>query len=208
MSMIKSSYQYSQSSVLLHVEGLPDLSSGQEEGSIGIISSWRLEMVGFPSLEGKREHLESMMSTVLPYARYLVSGSPKKFGDENSPVKIEPSKNKHKIYLKSSKSNVKPLSFEIDDSGLVDLVRTLDLLRLDKRVTIEWGIPKDQPLERSELNESIPLIQRATTPLLGMGALLLFSVLSVVVPIPIEKTGIDSLNVNPTEAEELRKPVD
>ena len=206
--MFNSSYQYSHSSVQLHVEGLPDFSSGQVEGSIGIISGWRLEMVGLPSLEGKREHLEAMMSTVLPYARYLVSGTPKPFGDVNSPVMISPCINKHKILLKSSKPDVKPLLIEIDDSGLVDLVRCLDQLRLDNRIKINWYVPKDQPLKRWEINESIPLIERIASPILGLTVLVLSSVLAVLHPIPIENPSPNPSSINSTEAEDLRRSVD
>ncbi len=207
--MIKLSYQYNQSSVLLKVEGLPDYSSGQKEGTIGIISGWRIEIIGLPTLEGKREHLEAMMCTILPYARHLISASPKTFESPGRNVLISPSKNGHKLLLKSSKAKVKPLSIVIDDSGLVDLVRCLDDLRLDSKIDVKWEIPEDKPLKRKDLSERIPLIARLAAPVLGISSLLFLGLVIYLSPIPDNKDFpnqifIEGLN----EPEDFKKLVD
>ena len=72
--MLKLAYRYDQTAARLMVEGLPDISADHGQGVIGILSSWKLQFVGSPELEGRREHLEAMLATVLPYARYMLSG--------------------------------------------------------------------------------------------------------------------------------------
>ena len=63
--MQKTTYRYEQSAARLTVEGFPDLSAGQGNDSIGILSGWRLQLVAAPELEGTREHLEAMMAVVM-----------------------------------------------------------------------------------------------------------------------------------------------
>ena len=44
--MLKKTYQYEQNAARLVVEGLPDLSAGHSNEVIGILSSWRLQLIG------------------------------------------------------------------------------------------------------------------------------------------------------------------
>ena len=78
--MQKNTYRYEQTAALLLVEGYPDLSAGHGNEAIGILSSWRLQLIGTPELEGTRDHLESLMSAVMPYARHQLSGVGLRFG--------------------------------------------------------------------------------------------------------------------------------
>ena len=59
--MLKLSYRYDQTAARLEVDGLPDFSAGHGDSVIGIVSAWRLQLVGAPELEGKRDHLEALM---------------------------------------------------------------------------------------------------------------------------------------------------
>ena len=206
--MLSLSIKYRNSSVLLEIEGLPDYSKGHQEGIIGIISSWKLDLVGSALLEGKREHLEAMISTVLPYARYVVSGSPKQFGSESSPVTILPFALGHKIILKSSRAEVKPLSIEIDDAELVDLVRCLDEVRLDNRIQIDWDCPQDLPLQTRELNDRVSLKQKIAAPVFGLLSVLSLSIMSLLIPIEQQPSIDQSLEQKELEAEDLPKKVD
>ena len=86
--MLKLNFNYNQNSARLNIEGLPDKSLGQSSETIGIISSWQLQLIGAPLLEGKREHLESLMSAVYPYVRYTLSGISKEFVDTRNNVEI------------------------------------------------------------------------------------------------------------------------
>ena len=171
--MQKNSYRFEQSAALLLIEGYPDLSAGHGNEAIGILSAWRLQLIGTPELEGTRDHLESLMSAVMPYARHQLSGVGRRFGANTSFVSIGPldSGPGHQLELRSSRDGVEPLLIKLDDADLADLVRCLDRLRLDERVKLSWTIPTDQPLKRQELVDRIPLQRRLAAPILGGFAL-------------------------------------
>jgi hypothetical protein len=88
--MQKNTYRYEQTAALLLVEGYPDLSAGHGSEAIGILSAWRLQLIGTPELEGTRDHLESLMTAVMPYARHQLSGVGRRFGASSSFVSIGP----------------------------------------------------------------------------------------------------------------------
>ena len=161
-------FLYSQTSAKLVLEGLPDLSLNQSKNNIGIVSTWKLTLIGSSELEGKLIHLKSLMNTVLPYARYCVSNAGKQFGDSNGPVTISPFNQKHKISLTSSQEDIKALEIILDDAELSDLVRCLDSLKTDQRVLIDWELVKDQPLDKREIIRSKPLSTSIGVPLLGL----------------------------------------
>ena len=122
--MQKNSYRYEQSAALLLVEGYPDLSAGHGNEAIGILSAWRLQLIGTPELEGTRDHLESLMTAVMPYARHQLSGVGRRFGANSSFVSIGPMESGpgHQLELRSSREGVEPLKLELDDADLADLV--------------------------------------------------------------------------------------
>ena len=182
--MQKSTYRYEQSAARLTVEGFPDLSAGQGDVRIGILSGWRLQLVSAPELEGTREHLEAMMAVVMPYARHCLSKAPKRFGSEEGFVSIGPDGAGHQLELRSSRDGVDPLQLHLDDADLADLVRCLDRLRLDQRVQLSWNLPLDRPLHRRELVERIPLHRRLASPMLGGLALVLGAAGAMVLPLP------------------------
>ena len=183
--MIKLAYRYDQTAARLSVEGLPDISADHGQGVIGILSSWTLEFVHSPALEGKREHLEAMLSTVLPYARYQLSGVSRSFGDDASPVALLPREGGgHQLELRSSQPGVQPLTIALDDAELADLVRCLDAMRLDPRVQIAWPELQDRPLARRELVDRTSLVKRLAAPVLGSSALVVVAVLASLIPLP------------------------
>ncbi len=197
--MIKQTYRYDHSSSRLEVEGLPDYSAGHMEYEIGIISGWKLHLVGLTELEGNREHLECLMKAVNTYARYRISGVRKACGNPNSPVSINPGKYSHTIHLKSSKPDIKPLTIELDDSELSDLVRCLDSLRHDQRVKVIWKIKEELPLRRQELVESFSLIRRLAVPFSSGIIFSLFTLIVISVPLPSETDLI-----NPSKSEQIQ----
>ena len=184
--MQKNSYRYEQSAALLLVEGYPDLSAGHGNEAIGILSAWRLQLIGTPELEGTRDHLESLMTAVMPYARHQLSGVGRRFGANSSFVSIGPMESGpgHQLELRSSREGVEPLQLKLDDADLADLVRCLDRLRLDERVKLTWTIPSDQPLKRQDLVDRIPLQRRLAAPILGGFALAATVGIALLQPLP------------------------
>ena len=146
--MINLSYRFDQNSSSLELSGMPDVSKGDSENTIGIISSWTLKIIGSPSLEGEKEHLECLMQVILQYSRSYVSGIRKTFSSNKNIVTITPIGFNHKLLLNSTKKNVKPLEIILDDAELSDVTRCLDLLRFDPRFNIVWDINYDTPFTR------------------------------------------------------------
>ena len=186
--MLKLSYRYDQAAARLEVDGLPDISAGHTNQVIGILSSWRLQLVGAPELEGKRDHLEALMAVVFPYARHQISAISRPEGWSHHPVRIRPLDGKHQLELTSSQPDVSPLQIELDDAELADLVRCLDALRSDARVAISWPEIAHHPLSRRELAERVPLFRRLVNPLLGGVALIVVAAVSMVAPLPRQQT--------------------
>ena len=156
--MIKLSYKFDQNSSSLELSGMPDVSKGDSENTIGIISSWTLKIIGSPLLEGQKHHLESLMQVILQYTRSYISGIRNTFTSNNNVVRITPFGLNHKLLLNSSKKDVEPLEIILDDAELSDLTRCLDLLRFDSRFNIQWDLNLDTPFSKkyylSNLNKS------------------------------------------------------
>jgi hypothetical protein len=169
----------------LRVEGFPDVSSGQGSGAVGIITGWSLDWVGHPQLEGRRDHLQALMATVLPYARHLLSGVSRPMGEEDAPVTIGPDlQGGHHMRLRSGEPDTPALDLHLDDAELADLVRVLDQCRLDPRMQLPLTVPQALPLPARELRHRLPLQRRLAAPLGGLAALVLAAGLSSLVPSP------------------------
>ena len=146
--MINLSYRFSQNSSSLQLAGMPDVSNGDADDTIGILSSWTLKIIGSPLLEGEKEHLDNLMEVILQYSRSYISGIRKTFISNNNIVTMAPLGVNHKLLLKSTKKGVKPLEIILDDSELSDLTRCIDLLRFDSRLNIRWNIELDKPFRK------------------------------------------------------------
>ncbi|MEB3353225.1 MAG: DUF4335 domain-containing protein [Cyanobacteriota bacterium] len=183
---MKHSLRYDQLSCRLQVEGLPDVSIGQSGEVIGIITGWSLRWSGRPELEGRKEHLLALMQVVLPYARHLISGVARPFGDAQQPVRIGPADvgSGHCLQLRSSQPDTPPLEIALDDAELSDLVRLLDQLRLDPRLQLVLDLPEPQPLRPREVQRRVPRRQRLMAPLGGAVAVALAAGLSLLLPEP------------------------
>jgi hypothetical protein len=169
----------------LRVEGFPDVSSGQGGEALGIITGWYLDWVGHPQLEGRREHLQALMTTVIPYARHLLSGVPRAMGAETDPVSIGPlATGGHQMQLRSSQPDTPPLEVHLDDAELADLVRVLDQCRLDPRIQLPLPVPASLPLPARELRDRVPLRRRLSAPVGGLAALALATGASTLLPTP------------------------
>lgn len=153
--MINLSYKFVQDSTILELAGMPDVSNGDPEDTIGILSSWTLKIIGSPLLEGEKEHLDNLMQVILEYTRLYISGIRKTFVSNKKIVTISPSGINHKLLLNSSKKGVKPLEIILDDSELSDLTRCLDFLRLDPRFNIRWNISTERPFSKKYIYNSL-----------------------------------------------------
>ena len=179
---MKLSTRYEQTSCRLVLEGLPDLSAGQNSGTLGILTGFTLALAGRTELEGRREHLQALISAVLPYARHLLSGQSRPFGRDDDAVAIHPDPAGHRLELRSSQPDTPPLVLSLDDAELADLVRTLDQLRFDARVAVPFSWASHQPLRRRDLRRSAPLRRRLAAPIVGVGALLVAAALVALIP--------------------------
>jgi len=195
---MKLTSRYEQTSCRLVVEGLPDLSAGQDSSTIGIVTGFSMGLAGHTDLEGQREHLQALLAAVIPYARHLLSAVPKAFGAADSPVAIEPSDGRHQLELRSRQPNTPPLKIVLDDAELSDLVRCLDQLRLDRRLAIPFELPELHPLSRNDLRHRQPLLRRVAAPLVGVATLLISASLLSLLPTP--KAPVDVRLNRPTLA--------
>tara|TARA_Y100001968_G_C19436174_1_gene759833 strand:+ start:1884 stop:2492 length:609 start_codon:yes stop_codon:yes gene_type:complete len=152
--MINLSYRFDQNSSSLEIAGMPDVSNGDSEDTIGILSSWTLKIIGSPILEGEKEHLDNLMQVILQYSRSYISGIRKTFVSNKKIVTISPLGVSHKLLLNSTKEGVKPLEIILDDSELSDLTRCLDLLRFDSRFNIRWDIKQERPFSKKYILSS------------------------------------------------------
>ena len=153
--MINLSYTFDQNSSSLELSGMPDVSNGDSEDTIGILSSWTLKIIGSPLLEGEKEHLDNLMEVILKYSRSYISGIRKTFISNKNIVTISPLGINHKLLLNSTKKDVKPLEIILDDSELSDLTRCIDLLRFDPRFNIKWNIELDKPYSKRYIHTKI-----------------------------------------------------
>jgi hypothetical protein len=179
----------------LRVEGFPDVSCGQGSDAVGIITGWSLDWVGHPQLEGRRDHLQALMTTILPYARHLLSGVSRPMGGEEDPVRITPdSQGGHHMRLRSGEPDTPPLDLHLDDAELADLVRVLDQCRLDPRLQLPLTVPRAVPLPARELRHRLPLRRRLAAPLGGLAALAVAAGLTSLMPAPRPAAGLKAVS--------------
>ena len=153
--MINLSYRFDQDSSSLELAGMPDVSNGDSEDTIGILTSWTLKIIGSPQLEGEKEHLDNLMQVIVAYSRSYISGIRTTFTSNKKIVTISPFGISHKLLLNSTQKGVNPLEIILDDSELSDLTRCLDLLRLDPRFNIKWDIKEDKPFSKKYIRNTL-----------------------------------------------------
>tara|TARA_B100000579_G_C22673684_1_gene776886 strand:- start:30 stop:635 length:606 start_codon:yes stop_codon:yes gene_type:complete len=153
--MINLTYKFDQNSSSLELAGIPDVSNGDSEQTIGILTSWTLKIIGSPILEGEKEHLDNLMQVILQYSRSYISGIRSKITSNKNIVTLSPHGINHKLLLNSTKKDVQPLEIILDDSELSDLTRCLDLLRFDSRFNLKWDISIDKPFTKRYILQNI-----------------------------------------------------
>ena len=181
--MINLSYAFNQNSCSLELSGMPDVSNGDSELTIGILNKWSLRIIGSPLMEGEKEHLDNLMKVILQYSRSYISGIRRTFISNKNIVTISPLGIKHKLILNSTREGVKPLEIILDDSELSDLTRCLDLLRFDSRFNIAWDITLDKPYTKSYILSNLKRSRNVLNILYSFIIFLSSSLLLLMIPI-------------------------
>ena len=96
---------------------MPDYSNNENKDQISIISQWKLNIVDKPLIEGKFEHLGPIMDAFYIYSNLLINNDSPIYESKLIDIKAD-SLHIHKIVLKSSKADVKPLVLKIGNSLL------------------------------------------------------------------------------------------
>tara|TARA_B100000214_G_scaffold354901_1_gene312165 strand:+ start:22 stop:633 length:612 start_codon:yes stop_codon:yes gene_type:complete len=196
--MINLSYRFTQDSSSLELSGMPDVSNGDQEDTIGILSSWTLRIIGSPLLEGEKEHLEQLMQVILQYSRSNISGIRKTFISNRNIVSISPLGISHKLLLTSTKKGIKPLEIILDDSELSDLTRCIDLLRFDSRFNIDWDINEERPFNKKYILTTIPKSKNNSNFFFSFLIFIFTSVLLILIPTNNKFELIENTNGSPS----------
>ena len=192
--MINLSYRFDQDSSSLQLSGMPDVSNGDSEETIGILSSWTLKIIGSPVLEGEKEHLDNLMEVILQYSRSYISGFRQTFISNKKIVTISPFGISHKLLLNSTRKEVKPLEIVLDDAELSDLTRCLDLLRFDSRFNIRWDIHDEKPFSKKYFIDTVKNYKNYSNFIYSLLVFLSTSIVLIFVPINYNYEYTDTTN--------------
>ena len=174
--MIQNKLSFHQSSASLEIIGLPDYSNNENKDQISIISQWKLAIVDKPLIEGKFEHLSSIMDAFYIYSNLLIKNEIPVYNSKLIDIKTD-NLHIHNIVLKSSKPNVKPLVLNIGNSLLSDIINCFDQLNESPKVRIKktdilTNIPKKL---RFGLNKKVKYFNFFIPPFFAICSLILFS---------------------------------
>jgi len=174
--MMQNKLSFHQSSVSLEIIGLPDYSNNENKDQISIISQWKLTIIDKPLIEGKIEHLGPIMHAFYIYSNLLIKNENALYESKLIDIKAE-NLHVHKIILKSSKPNVKPLILKIGNSLLSDTINCFDQLNESPKVRIKKtditpNIPKKL---RFGSNKKVKFFNFFIPPIIAICSLMLFS---------------------------------
>ena len=131
--MLQNKFFFNQSSVSLEIIGLPDYSNNENKDYISIISQWKLMIIDKPVIEGNLDHLKSIMKAFYSYSFSILNDENPRY--ESTLIDITPENfYTHKLLLKSSKPEVKPLNIRIGNSVLADTINCFDQLGSSNKV--------------------------------------------------------------------------
>ena len=167
---------FHQSSVSLEIIGLPDYSNNENKDQISIISQWKLTIIDRPLIEGKIEHLGAIMNAFYIYSNLLIKNEIPLYESKLIDIKAE-NLHSHKIVLKSSKSDVKPLTIKIGNSLFSDTINCFDQLNESSKVRIKKNVVSNNISKkvRFGLNNKVKFINFIIPPFFAICSLILFS---------------------------------
>ena len=174
--MIQNKLSFHQSSVSLEIIGLPDYSNNESKDQISIISEWKLNIIDKPLIEGKFEHLGPIMDAFYIYSNLLIKNEIPIYESKLIDIKAE-NLYMHKIVLKSSKPDVKPLILKIGNSLFSDTINCFDQLNESSKVRIKkTEISNNNPKKLIfGLDNKVKFFNFVMPPFIAICSLILFS---------------------------------
>ena len=125
--MLQNKLTFNQSSVRLEIIGLPDYANNENKNQISIISQWKLMIIDTPLIEGNIDHLSSIMGAFYSYSNFLINNDNAFYESKFIDI-IAENYFTHKVLLKSSKPDIKPLKINIGNAVLSDIINCFDQL--------------------------------------------------------------------------------
>ena len=185
--MMQNKLSFHQSSVSLEIIGLPDYSNNENKDQISIISQCKLTIVDKQLIEGKIEHLGPIMDAFYIYSNLLIKKETPVYESKLIDIKAE-NLYIHKILLKSSKTNVKPLILKIGNSLLLDTINCFDQLNESSKVRLKENdlSNKNHKKLRAEFINKVKLFNFVIPPFIAICSLILFSSTFIYFYNPIE----------------------
>ena len=180
-------FSFNQSSVSLEIIGLPDYSNNENKDQISIISQWKLTLINKPLIEGKIEHLGPIMDAFYIYSNLLIKNEIPIYESKLIDIKAD-NLHIHNVVLKSSKPNVKPLTFKIGNSLLSDTINCFDQFSESSKVRFKkTGVSyKMQKKLRFGLYKKVKFFKFIMPPFIAICSLILFSSIFIYFYNPVE----------------------
>jgi len=189
-------FSFHQSSVSLEIIGLPDYSNNENKDQISIISQWKLTLTNKPHIEGKIEHLGPIMDAFYIYSNLLIKNEIPIYESKLIDIKAD-NLHIHNVVLKSSKPNVKPLTFKIGNSLLSDTINCFDQFSESSKVRFKktGASFKMQKKLRFGLYKKVKFFKFIMPPFIAICSLILFSSIFIYFYSPVEdKEKIELIN--------------
>ena len=174
--MLQNKLTFNQSSVRLEIIGLPDYANNENKNQISIISQWKLMIIDTPLIEGNIDHLTSIMGAFYSYSNFLINND-KAFYESKFIDIIAENYFTHKVLLKSSKPNIKPLKINIGNAVLSDIINCFDQFNASIKVRKVNTFVLDNPPKKSFLKfiNKDKTISYIFPPLLSLCSIFLIS---------------------------------
>ena len=194
--MLQNRFLFNQSSVSLEIIGLPDYSNNEDKDQISIISQWKLNIIDKPLIEGKMDHLVPIMDAFYIYSNLLINNETPLYESKLIDIKAD-NIHIHNIVLKSSKSDVKPLTIKIGNSSLSDTINCFDQLYESSKVRIKKSlilntVPKKV---RFGLINKVKFLNFIIPPIISFFCLVLLSSMFVYFYDPVEVKDKNELKI-------------
>ena len=174
--MLQNKLTFNQSSVRLEITGLPDYANNENKNQISIISQWKLMIIDTPLIEGNIDHLSSIMGAFYSYSNFLINNDNAFYESKFIDI-IAENYFTHKVLLKSSKPNIKPLKINIGNAVLSDIINCFDQFNASINVRNVDIVVVDNPHKKGFLKfiNKDKTISYLLPPLLSLCSLFLIS---------------------------------